>query len=496
MILFSYVFTLAIALACAVLPLIAIAHGFGGFYSISLLIAGLVMAGTISWSVVPRRSKFEPPGVKLDLLEHPRLATLIEETASRLGERTPQEIYLILDANAWVTERGGAFGFGSRRIMAVGLPLLTTLTVSQLRSVLAHEFAHFFGGDTRLGPHFYTARAAMVRVLTNLDSSSAAMQWIKRFGFAALAHQLVSICLTANWKLFMRATLMIGRQQEFRSDELACYIAGPAATIDGLKQVRPVGLIMKHFCDSVLNPALSAGYRPPLADGFYRLSESPTISKARADLLASELAAPRATAYDTHPPLKLRLERAAKLAILFPEHHDASLAIMLLENAPAIEPSLLEKLTPNLTHSALQPMDWETAGMAVYVPLWRSSVHSYAPLLANVPLSAVPEFLSRLPAIAPRIQDPKGTLLIPEQRIARAANLVWMAFALQLLENGWILHMQPGEFYFSHGTTRIVPSAMIQSLRTGTLSAQSWREWCDTHQLSSIPLSPLVTVLK
>ena len=56
--------------------------------------------------------------------------------------------------------------------------------------------------------------------------------------------------------------------------------------------------------------------------------------------------------------------------------------------------------------------------------------------------------------------------------------------------------MQPGEFYFSRGTTRIVPSAMIQSLRTGTLSAQSWREWCDTHQLSSIPLSPLVTILK
>jgi Zn-dependent protease with chaperone function len=33
-------------------------------------------------------------------------------------------------------------GFGSRRVMGLGLPLLQALNVSQLEAVLAHEFGH------------------------------------------------------------------------------------------------------------------------------------------------------------------------------------------------------------------------------------------------------------------------------------------------------------------------------------------------------------------
>ena len=62
-----------------------------------------------------------------------------------------------------VAERGGVMGAGSRRVMGVGLPLLDLLTVPQFRAVLAHEFGHFVGGDTRLGPWIYKTRAAIGR---------------------------------------------------------------------------------------------------------------------------------------------------------------------------------------------------------------------------------------------------------------------------------------------------------------------------------------------
>jgi Zn-dependent protease with chaperone function len=67
----------------------------------------------------------------------------------------PAEVYLIPEVNAWVGQRGGFMGIGSRRIMGLGLPLLETLNVSQLEAVLVHEFGHYYRGDTRLGPWVY-----------------------------------------------------------------------------------------------------------------------------------------------------------------------------------------------------------------------------------------------------------------------------------------------------------------------------------------------------
>jgi Zn-dependent protease with chaperone function len=52
--------------------------------------------------------------------------------------------------------------------MGLGLPLLRVLTISQLRAVLAHEFGHYYGGDTKLGPWIYKTRSAIGRTLDSL----------------------------------------------------------------------------------------------------------------------------------------------------------------------------------------------------------------------------------------------------------------------------------------------------------------------------------------
>src|SRR5918992_652885 len=92
-----------------------------------LTLACVVTGFVILTSIVPRRQRFEAPG--------PEVAQ-----------------YLAPDVNAAVFQRGGLLGFGGQRVLLVGLPLIDTLTVRQLRAVIAHEFGHFHSGDTRLGP--------------------------------------------------------------------------------------------------------------------------------------------------------------------------------------------------------------------------------------------------------------------------------------------------------------------------------------------------------
>src|SRR2546430_16869096 len=88
----------------------------------------------------------------------------------------PTEVSLVADVNAFVTTRGGFMGFGSRRVMGLGLPLLQTLGVRELRAVLAHEFGHYHGGDTKLGPWIYKTRAAIGRTLQGLARYSPVPQ--------------------------------------------------------------------------------------------------------------------------------------------------------------------------------------------------------------------------------------------------------------------------------------------------------------------------------
>ena len=58
--------------------------------------------------------------------------------------------------------------WASHRVMGIGLPLLRITSVSELEAILAHEFGHYHGGETRLGPWIYKTRAAIVRTLSSL----------------------------------------------------------------------------------------------------------------------------------------------------------------------------------------------------------------------------------------------------------------------------------------------------------------------------------------
>jgi heat shock protein HtpX len=120
---------------------------------------------------VPRPDRFEKPGPQLTPSTAPEIFALIDGVAAATSQPRPSEVYLLNDVNAWVTQRGGMMGFGSRRVMGVGLPLVNSLTRAELQAVIAHEFGNYVGGDVGLGPWIYKTRAAIARTMAGLDQS-------------------------------------------------------------------------------------------------------------------------------------------------------------------------------------------------------------------------------------------------------------------------------------------------------------------------------------
>ncbi|HLY17377.1 MAG TPA: M48 family metallopeptidase [Bryobacteraceae bacterium] len=483
----SYVFTVLLAIACVYLPLLML-RGPLFLSAIFLVVGGVSMAITMLRSLAPRRDKAAPPGPRLEADQEPRLFAELEGIAKALNEPMPREVYLIADVNAFVTERGGALGSRKRRVMGLGLPLLRILTVSQFRAVLAHEFGHYYAGDTRLGPWVYKTRLTMFRTLVSLQSGSGAMRALRINALAMLARNLVLSALQWYWKLFMRATLAVSRRLEFRADELACWVAGAPALIDGLCTIAKGAAGGPAFWQTELAPALQAGYRPPVAEGFGRFMEARGIALAASALLETELHKTKTNPYDTHPPLSVRVAAARATPYQTSPENPAS-AITLIDHLDALELQLLEARLPQLKKATLRPMPWDKVGVEIYIPGWRKYVTAYKALLADLAVDSLPEAAKNAKQLGARMRDPKGMLLTHEQRAGRASALLWMAFALALIDSGWELHAQPGESYLIRdGLPPINPSAIVAGLQSGKLAPDEWRKQCEAAGIVGLAL--------
>src|ERR1700754_923689 len=127
-----YVLALVIAVALIAGP--TLGWVFEGRGNVWLTITGLFLGFSILFAIVPRRLKFEAPGLKVTREEQPRLFELVEHEAGNAGEPLPDAVYLTLDANAAVTQASR-----TKRVLIVGVPLLHILSERELRGVLAHE---------------------------------------------------------------------------------------------------------------------------------------------------------------------------------------------------------------------------------------------------------------------------------------------------------------------------------------------------------------------
>jgi len=496
-VLLSYVLAFLLALACLLLPVLLFvifplenANLFAARLLLSVF--GIAAGLTILWSLMPRRNKLDVNGVLIDLTREKRIATEIETIATALDEPMPVEVYLIGDANAFVAETGGFLGLGRRRIIALGLPLLQMLTIAQFRAVLAHEFAHYYAGDTRLGPWVYSARTAILRVYENLGRKSDVIRFLTRWIVVAIPYMGLMAAMRAYWNVFMRITQWISRRQEYRCDELACYIAGSQSLVEGLQWIRRCGAALNAYWNSEVLPVAVAGFQPPLADGFRRFLEAPAVAKAAAEYL-EKLDNEESSPLDTHPPMYLRIERARRSNLPAPSISGPLLSlgspmVSLFYDVASLEADLLKRLVPSSTETKFKLLAWDSVGTEVYVPMWRTKIESYAEALSKRKLEEFPLLLRerhRFPDFVRHLP----VSLNSDQSDREVSQVLFCALSLCLLDHGWTLVCPPGILYLKRGEERLDPGEIISDIRTGKLAPLEWHSLCAERQLIDLPLA-------
>ena len=425
-----------------------------------LALGCLAGAAVILWSIMPRRDRFQAPGPRLLPAKHPKLFAMIRGVASATKQAPPDEVYLVSDVNAWVGQRGGIAGAGGHRVMGLGLPLLQTLTVSELRAVLAHEFGHYHGGDTRLGRFVYQTRAAIGRTLGNLGAHGSILQ------------------LPFLWygRLFLRVSHAVSRRQELAADRLAAEVAGARPLAEGLKKIHAVAPAFGYYWSNEVIPVLHAGFVPPLGAGFERFV-SGEIGRKALTAAREESTAEAGDVFNTHPPLRERLQALDGLTPgAIPP--DDPLAIRLLTDPQALEPALIAALTPR-DAKRMAPIAWSEVGERVYQPRWQAEA---AACSAHVGALTVGSLAGRTKALSETLGSrlfPEGAAVPSELRGLRGNFALGAALAVALSRAGWATEAPPGEPVRLVGATgSLDPFATVQVLVTGEVDAGAWAEQC------------------
>jgi heat shock protein HtpX len=446
-----YVFALCIAGCLFLLPIGEVL--LTGSLHLKLAFFAWVAAAIVLASIVPPPSLFvfEPPGIWLDRSCHPRLFAEVDHAARLAGQAPPKELYLVPEVNAMVTSRGGFLGVGSTRVMAVGLGLLQVLTVSELRAVLAHEFGHFHGGDTRLGPLVHRTRWLIAKTVSNLSSRHVLLE-------------MTSAPFRLYAQVYLQVTLAVSRAPETAADALAARVAGAGPLRSALCRIETAGVAFDHYLSQELEPVLGAGFVPPVGSGFAAFLASPRVARADRALLAMILEKGRSSSSDSHPCLRDRL--AALEGLPEGDASDDRPAIELLSEVPQLERWLLDRmLTGRVPDAAIS---WEDVGERIVKPALALRAATPVVDLADRPLLALAD-----PEVAKAASaglDPKGTAK-PEARLRDGWSIIEAHVLLRLASDGWTIHSRPGVPYSAErGGTTFVPGWSL------TAGPETWAE--------------------
>lgn len=262
-----------------------------------VLVIGLVAALRSVWKGRPQ--PFE--GLRLDEHEHPRLWQEVRELAAGLQTAAPSRVVVDGTVNAAVHEVGG------RRELLVGLPLLAVLTRGELRSVLAHELGHYGAGHTRLAALTYKGRDFVVAMA---QGTGGLVGWLVRL----LAYVYLAVAAASN------------RDQEHEADAYSARVAGPATAASALRAVVAADAAWTVLADEYAGVVQDGAHgRPPLTTGVRALLDA--RREAFGANVDQVLAERRTSAFDSHPPVGVRVERFEKqAAAAAPEPADPALS--------------------------------------------------------------------------------------------------------------------------------------------------------------------------
>jgi len=311
---------------------------------IKLIIVVVVIGLGMAWAVLKSlfsRSKPGSFGVAKTAADCPRLFQTITEVAQRVDTAPVDEIYLAPGSSIGVHQEGrGPFGsFGvKRRVLTLGMSTMHFLTVHELQSILAHEYAHFSHRDTFYNRFIYQVTLSITEALQGIGASGGKLNYVNPFFWFLYLY----------YKAFTLLSAGFSRSREFLADRMAASLYGSDVFAIALTKVCTDGTLFEMTIYNNISRLLGENQAFVNMYAAFRSYRDEQLSMQEREELNQKLLEEKEAIFASHPTYRERIEAVAPLPKA--PQLDSVSALQLFENPAAIEEEMTQFLTGYLYH--------------------------------------------------------------------------------------------------------------------------------------------------
>jgi Zn-dependent protease with chaperone function len=173
---------------------------------------------------------------EIEQADEPKLFKMIDDIVEEVGTNFPKKVYLSSDVNAAVFYDSSFWSmfFPIKKNLQIGLGLVNTVTQSELKAILSHEFGHFSQKTMKVGSYVYNVNQVIFNLLYDNESYDNLMQkWSNTSSyFSIFVIIAIKIVEGIKWVLKQiygvvnKSYMALSREMEFHADEIAASVTG------------------------------------------------------------------------------------------------------------------------------------------------------------------------------------------------------------------------------------------------------------------------------
>ena len=192
--------------------------------------------------------------------EQPVLFAFIRKVAEDTQTQFPKKIFLSADVNASVSYNSSFWSMflPVKKNLQIGLGLVNSISISEFKAVLAHEFGHFSQRSMKLGSFVYQVNRIIYNMLYQNAGYAQVLNGLGNLHglLAIFTHITIAIVRSIQWilqqmyGLINRRYSSLSREMEFHADAVAASVSGSEALITSLRRLEiadtAFGLTIQH----------------------------------------------------------------------------------------------------------------------------------------------------------------------------------------------------------------------------------------------------------
>jgi len=172
--------------------------------------------------------------------EQPKLFEIIESISTEIETNFPQKVYLGsgVEAMVFYDSNFRNLFIPSKENLMIGLGLVNSMSESELKAILAHEFGHFTQRSLNVYSYVYIENQIIYKMLIDEEFYQTLLHKftvVDRFSWIVIYYsRVIRWILRKAYEVVSKSYMALSREMEFHADEISARFAGSVPAVTAL----------------------------------------------------------------------------------------------------------------------------------------------------------------------------------------------------------------------------------------------------------------------